>query len=88
MISANRMATRNNICIQTFLITSVYSIVKLLFRLLSEVLLTRKTCYICCSLLVVFITRRSLSRRRNVSQINEKAYNYNKASFVLLTSLR
>ena len=71
------ITTRNNICIKAFLITSVYSIVKLLFRLLSEVLLTQKTCYICCSLSVVFIPWRSLSRRRNVSEINEKAYNYN-----------
>ena len=47
------ITTRNNLCIKAFLITSVYSKVQLLFRLPLEILLTQKTCYIRCSLLVV-----------------------------------
>ena len=78
--SADRMASkiqcmtaRNNMCIKALLITSIYSIVKLrYYSLLSEFLLTQKTCFICSSLLVVFIPWRSLSKRRNVSEINEK----------------
>ena len=78
--SADRMASkiqcmtaRNNMCIKALLITSIYSIVKLrYYSLLSEFLLTQKTCFICSSLLVVFIPWRSLSKRRNASEINEK----------------
>ena len=73
-----------NICIKAFLITSVYGIVKFFLFTSIGFLLTQKTCYICCSWLVVFIPWRSLSKRRNASEINEKAY---KSSFVLLTSL-
>ena len=62
-----------NICIKAFLLFTTIGF-----------LLTQKTCYICCSWLVVFIPWRSLSKRRNASEINEKAY---KSSFVLLTSL-
>ena len=43
------------------------------YSLLSEVLLTQKTCHICCSLLVVFIPWRSLSNRRNVSEKKRKS---------------
>ena len=77
----------DNICIKMFLMTSVYSILSY-YSLLSEFLLTQKTCVIYSSLLVVFIPWRSLSKRRNLSEINEKADNYKKSSFALLTSLR
>ena len=62
-----------------FLITSVYSMVKLLFTSIGF-FLTQKTCSIRCSCLVVLIPWRSLSKRRKVSEINRKAY---KSSFVL-----
>ena len=61
----------DNICIKMFLVTSVYSILSY-YSLLSEFLLTQKTCVIYSSLLVVFIPWRSLSKRRNASEINEK----------------
>ena len=69
--SADRMASkiqcmtaRNNMCIKALLITSIYSIVKLrYYSLLSEFLLTQKTCFICSSISCIHSLKKSQHRR-------------------------